>query len=143
MARKWFKRGSQRLHLSSKSRQSAGFTLIELLVAMFIGSIITSILLFLVVQLLQTSQRESARSDTQREMQMALDYIGRDLREAVYVYDGNCLASSPPSGSACKGLLSYLPATTASNLPVLAFWRVDPLPPGIDALCQKQRWGIL
>ncbi len=142
MARKWFKQGSQRLHGSSKRRKSAGFTLVELLVAMFIGGIITSILLFLVVQLLQTSQRESARSDTQREMQMALDYIGRDLREAVYVYDGNCLTSSSysyPSGSAaCNGLLkpSYLPDPGTNNLPVLAFWRVDPLPPKIDALCK-------
>ncbi|PSB17983.1 prepilin-type N-terminal cleavage/methylation domain-containing protein [Phormidesmis priestleyi ULC007] len=140
MARKWFKQGSQRLRLSSKRRKSAGFTLIELLVAMFIGGVITSILLFLVVQLLQTSQRESARSDTQREMQMALDYIGRDLREAVYVYDGNCLTNSAysyPSGSTCSGLLKYLPTAGADNLPVLAFWRVDPLPPDIDKLCQK------
>ena len=143
MASKWFKQRSQRLYLTSKGRKSAGFTLIELLVAMFIGGVITSILLFLVVQLLQTSQRESARSDTQREMQMALDYIGRDLREAVYVYDGNCLATTPPAGSTCKGLLSYLPSTvvngasSANSLPVLAFWRVDPLPLDIDKLCEK------
>ena len=143
MAKKWFKRGGQHLRLFSKRRKSAGFTLIELLVAMVIASIITSVLLFLVVQLLQTSQRESARSDTQREMQMALDYIGRDLREAVYVYDGNCLAATPtpPAGSSCTGLLKTdsLPATIstgANNLPVLAFWRVDPLPPKIDDLCK-------
>jgi len=142
MARKWFKQGSQHLRSFSKRRKSAGFTLIELLVAMVIGSIITSVLLFLVVQLLQTSQRESARSDTQREMQMAIDYIGRDLREAVYVYDGNCLAATPtpPAGSSCTGLLrpGSLPPTisTGNNLPVLAFWRVDPLPPAIDDLCK-------
>ena len=141
MARKWFKQGSQHLRSFSKRRKSAGFTLIELLVAMVIGSIITSVLLFLVVQLLQTSQRESARSDTQREMQMAIDYIGRDLREAVYVYDGNCLKASNPPGSACPGLLtpSYLPTSVSAgenNLPVLAFWRVDPLPLKIDDLCK-------
>ncbi|MCY7282911.1 MAG: prepilin-type N-terminal cleavage/methylation domain-containing protein, partial [Cyanobacteria bacterium CAN_BIN43] len=143
MASKWFKRGSHRLHLPSKSRKSAGLTLIELLVAMFIGGIITSILLFLVVQLLQTSQRESARSDTQREMQMALDYIGRDLREAVYVYDGACLTNNsysyPSTGNnnTCPGLLNYLaPAAGTKNLPILAFWRVDPLPPEIDKLCK-------
>jgi len=144
MARKWFKQGSQRLRLFSKGRKSAGFTLIELLVAMVIASIITSILLFLVVQLLQTSQRESARSDTQREMQMALDYIGRDVREAVYVYDGKCLVSSPPTDGSCTGLLkpgslpnAILPGAN-NNLPVLAFWRVDPLQnaPKIDDLCK-------
>ena len=144
MATKWFKQRNQRLCLSSKSRKLAGFTLIELLVAMFIGGVITSILLFLVVQLLQTSQRESARSDTQREMQMALDYIGRDLREAVYVYDGNCLKATPYSysvGKKCSGLrkAGYLPdgiSAGANNLPVLAFWRVDPLPQTIDNLCR-------
>ncbi len=143
MARKWFKQRSQHRRLFSNSHKSAGFTLIELLVAMVIASIITSVLLFLVVQLLQTSQRESARSDTQREMQMALDYIGRDLREAVYVYDGKCLVSSPPPDGSCTGLLktgylpaSTLPATGTNTLPVLAFWRVDPLPPAIDKLCQ-------
>jgi len=127
MAKKWFKRGGHHLRLFSKRRKSAGFTLIELLVAMVIASIITSVLLFLVVQLLQTSQRESARSDTQREMQMALDYIGRDLREAVYVYDGPGLLSKA----------TYLPAALkeGTNLPVLAFWRVDPLPPKVDKIC--------
>ena len=146
MARKWFKRGSQRLYLSSKSPKPTGFTLVELLVAMFIGSVITSILLLLVVQLLQTSQRESARSDTQREMQMALDYIGRDLREAVYVYDGNCLSASPSAASNCTGLLKtgYLPDNLrdANNLPVLAFWRVDPLPKNIDDLCVANAAGF-
>ncbi len=141
MARKWFKQRSQHRRLFSNSRKPAGFTLIELLVAMVIAGIITSVLLFLVVQLLQTSQRESGRSDTQREMQMALDYIGRDLREAVYVYDGKCLTSSAPADGTCSGLLTtgYLPATIsagANNLPVLAFWRVDPLPPTIDQLCK-------
>ena len=143
MARKWFKQASQRLHPPSKRHRSAGFTLIELLVAMFIGGVITSLLLFLVVQLLQTSQRESARSDTQREMQMALDYIGRDLREAVYVYDGQCLTdvshSYPSTGNnnTCPGLLNYLsPTAGTKNLPVLAFWRVDRLPPKIEDLCK-------
>ena len=143
MARKWFKQASQRLRPSSKRHKPAGFTLIELLVAMFIGGIITSMLLFLVVQLLQTSQRESARSDTQREMQMALDYIGRDLREAVYVYDGDCLTkgshSYPSTGNnnTCPGLLNYLSDAETKNLPVLAFWRVDPLPPNIEKLCES------
>jgi prepilin-type N-terminal cleavage/methylation domain-containing protein len=138
MARKWFKQRSQHLRLFFK-HHTAGFTLLELLVALFIGGIITSTLLFAVVELLQTNQREASRSDTQREMQMALDYIARDLREAVYVYDGNCLTATPPSGSSCRGLLNYLPdaiAKESTNLPVLAFWRLDPLPPGIEKLCR-------
>jgi hypothetical protein len=103
-------------------------------VALFIGGIITSLLLFTVVQLLQTNQREAARSDTQREIQMALDYIARDLREAVYVYDGKCLPANANfvAQATCPGILGVLPSKLSdaaeNNLPVLAFWRVDPLP---------------
>ncbi|NJR49725.1 MAG: prepilin-type N-terminal cleavage/methylation domain-containing protein [Leptolyngbyaceae cyanobacterium CSU_1_3] len=121
-----------------------GFTLVELLVALFIGGVIVTLLLFTVVQLLQTNQREAARSDTQREMQMALDYISRDLREAVYVYDANCLATptnfNPATLNTCPGLLPYLPAdiaTNAENLPVLAFWRVDALPQPLLDRCEN------
>ena len=111
-----------------------GFTLLELLIAMVIGSIIVSTLLYGVVNILQTDQRDASRSDTQRDMQMAMDYITRDVREATYVYgvtqdtitnpDGStsvapnkesCLydygTSSTTRGTSgkCTGLLNYLP----------------------------------
>jgi prepilin-type N-terminal cleavage/methylation domain-containing protein len=131
-----------------KLGSGAGFTLAELLVAMVIGSILSLSLLFTAVQLMGTNQREAARSDTQRELQSALDYIARDLREAVYVYDGECLLnrgdaslkslSNNPDDGKCPGLLGYLPPTLnqANNLPVLAFWRVDPLPTALENACR-------
>jgi prepilin-type N-terminal cleavage/methylation domain-containing protein len=121
-----------------------GFTLIELLVALFIGSVITGALLFMVVKLLETNQREAARSDTQREVQMAVDYISRDLREAVYVYDGNCLVADSTTVNTsqnCTGLLNYLPAPIASGtstLPVLAFWKVEDLPQKLKDACSNK-----
>jgi prepilin-type N-terminal cleavage/methylation domain-containing protein len=138
-------------------KHSKGFTLIELLVAMLVGGIITTILLSLVVGLLQTNQREASRSETQRETQMALDYIARDLREAVYVYDGTCLIDqvTPPiqfqdpvsnqiTQRTCRGLLNFLPPTVAgigtgnaSTKPVLAFWKVEDLPKPLQELCQR------
>lgn len=137
MFRLFFK---QRLQLDFALRKSriAGFTLIELLVAMLIGGMISSALLFLVVQLLQTNLREAARSDTQRDLQGAIDYITRDLREAVYVYDGRCL-DDPTNTTECPGLKNYLPARISratDNVPVLAFWRVDPIPPGLETACE-------
>lgn len=134
---------------TSKQKQNTGFTLIELLVALFIGSVITGALLFMVVKLLETNQREAARSDTQREVQMAVDYISRDLREAVYVYDGDCLVTdsaalhpTPPDPDApnCTGLLTYLPepikgGSGTSTLPVLAFWKVEDLPQKLKDIC--------
>jgi prepilin-type N-terminal cleavage/methylation domain-containing protein len=118
----------------------AGFTLIELLVALIIGSIITILMLGFTVQLMTNNQREGSRSDTQREMQAAIDYINRDVREAVYVYDGECLRPNgeKPSGAAkCPGILKYLPTqlNSATNLPVLAFWRLDPLPANLLTSC--------
>jgi prepilin-type N-terminal cleavage/methylation domain-containing protein len=126
---------------STTDDRSSGFTLIELLVALIVGAIITTLVLGFTVSLMRNNQRESSRSNTQREVQAAIDYINRDVREAVYVYDGECLRSRGVKTSAvaptlqddantCRGLLDYLPdqLNTATNLPVLAFWRLDPLP---------------
>ena len=84
----------QWLWLFRRRSSAKGFTLIELLVALLIGGIISSALLYGVVELLQTNQRESSRAETQREMQLALDYISSELREAVFVYDGGCLVGT-------------------------------------------------
>jgi prepilin-type N-terminal cleavage/methylation domain-containing protein len=124
------------------SGHTAGFTLVELLVALIVSTIMVTILLGSAVQLMGTNQREAARSDTQRDVQAALDYIARDMREAVYVYDGDCLKTAgtkvitaatttpPVTEVRCPGILDRLPTqlNDTDNLPVLAFWRVDPLP---------------
>ena len=141
-----------------------GFTLLELLIAMVIASIIVSTLLYGVVNILQTDQRDASRSDTQRDMQMAMDYIARDVREATYVYgvtqdttinpDGttslgpkqSCLydygAASLKRGTdgKCTGLLNYLPKflTTGQNRPVLAFWKAESLPSTMQASCKTK-----
>ena len=130
---RWFRRSNRR-------RPTAGFTLIELLIAMFIGSIITSVLLYGVVELLKTNQRESSRAETQREMQLALDYISAELRQAVFVYDGGCLSGAgtfPANGAGCPGVTNFLPTSISSGSasPVLAFWRVDELPQTLISRC--------
>lgn len=124
-------------------KKTAGFTLIELLVSIVLGSAIVAGLMSLVLELMTTDARETARSETQREMQMALDYISRDLREAVYVYDGACLAgkdvrgrngSAKALGSQCPGIFQSLrPNDSSANqsTPILAFWKLDPLPEGM------------
>jgi prepilin-type N-terminal cleavage/methylation domain-containing protein len=141
------------LSLRLKGGEVKGFTLLELLAAMLIGSIITFLMLAGVINLMGTNQKEAAKSDTQRDTQAAIDYISRDLREAIYVYDGRCLTStgtvgdrveipSPKVGeqpSYCSALLKFLPASinSANQLPVLAFWRVDPLPQPLKTVCIK------
>ncbi len=136
----------KRLWAAYRKRQQAGFTLIELLVAMFIGGIITVSLLALVVQLVDVNQRDSARSETQRDMQAAMNYISQELREAVFVYDGDCLQGTATITATnytteCPGLLNYIPSglstanTAYTPIPVLAFWRADPLPQGLLQAC--------
>lgn len=134
-----------------------GFTLLELLISMIISSIVVSTLLALVVNILQTNQRDASRSDTQRDMQMAMDYVARDVQEAVYVYgvtqetntDGtlgpkeSCLfrygdALVRGQSSKCTGLLSFLPdfLTSPTNTPVLAFWKPETLPSSMRTACR-------
>lgn len=106
-----------------------GFTLLELLVSMIISSIVVSGLLYLVVEIMGANQRDASRSDTQRDLQMAMDYIARDVREATFVYgvtqatkaDGtldtkeSCLYAYSDAlvrgqSSKCTGLLSFFAA---------------------------------
>jgi prepilin-type N-terminal cleavage/methylation domain-containing protein len=100
-----------------------GFTLIELLVAVIIGSVILTTLLYIVVELLQINRREDVLTQTQQDMRRAIDYITRDVGEAVFVY------ASP---AAVVGQLSDLPAGAT---PVLAFWRLDPVNTGAIPAC--------
>lgn len=117
----------------SVQRRISGFTLVELLVGTVIAGIAVSGLLYMVTRLLQTNQQQSAQSETQRDMQTALDYINSELRSAVYVYSGDCIYSATPP-AACSGLVNYIPAQT-SSIPILAFWKLDPLPKPVQDTC--------
>jgi prepilin-type N-terminal cleavage/methylation domain-containing protein len=124
----------KRLRAFFKRSQKSGFTLLELLVAMFIAGLIIIGLLALSAQITEANQRDAGRSQIQQDMQSALDYIAQDLREAVFVYNGDCL-----NGNAqCPGLVNYLTPKmkdATKRTPVLAFWRTSPLPDKIRRLC--------
>ncbi len=134
-----------RLGRSPRSRNQ-GFTLTELLVVMMIAGGIISGLMYLVIELMTADQRESARTTTQQEMQMAMDYIGAELREAIYVYEGNCLNSAGEGNlnapdtqpSFCPGLYNHLPASitpTNNSYPIVAFWKQQQLPSAVRQAC--------
>lgn len=110
-----------------------GFTLIELLIVTIIAGGIISGLMYIVVELTGLDQRESSLTETQREMQLALDYISTELREAVFVYTGECLAGQGD----CSGLINYLPPqlSAGGNIPVIAFWKHQPIPAPIRTIC--------
>ncbi|MGF1497951.1 MAG: PilW family protein [Elainellaceae cyanobacterium] len=126
------------------TEQNRGFTLIELLVVVIIAGGIVSGLMYLVVELLTADQKDSSRNQTQQEMQMAMDYIAAELRQAVYVYDDSCMGSTVPNGlepgeaGYCPGLLNHLPTSLApanGNYPIVAFWKQQPIPDTVKATC--------
>jgi len=108
---------------------SLGFTLLELMIVMAIAGVVMSGLLSLIYQLLNIDQQENARNELQRELQLALNYITADLREAVFVYDGSPNQLGNRTSPAFREgfstqffVLGGQPAT-----PVLAFWKSDGL----------------
>jgi prepilin-type N-terminal cleavage/methylation domain-containing protein len=130
----------QRFWFSSRTNQSKGFTLLELLVVTIIAGGIVSGLMYIVVDLMKVDQREASKNETQREMQLSLDYISTELRDAVYVYDGATIGvdtvNAPPRRNG-QSLLDFLPPalTASNNVPVIAFWKQEPFPPAIKAAC--------
>jgi prepilin-type N-terminal cleavage/methylation domain-containing protein len=118
--------------LLKSRRNSRGFTLIELLVTLIVGSIIVGGLLYLVIELLQVNRREEVLTRTQQDMQRALDYISRDVREAVYVYPQPTAVVDPDTPPvATDTLLAQLTGSLPTGAePILAFWRFDPVDVG-------------
>lgn len=124
------KSGLKRLWGASRYSRTQGFTLLELLIVTAIGAGIVSGLMFIVVQLMETDQREASRSETQREMQMAIDYISAELREAIFVYTGSQLQTLVTG--------NYLPTsvTNGGSVPVLAFWKQQEFPEVAKNFCK-------
>lgn len=130
------------LRQSTSSKERAkGFTLIELLVVVLIAGGIISGLMYLVVELLTADRVEAARTQTQQEMQMSLDYISTELRQAVYVYNEDCVSNArvgaPGDSDFCPGLYNHIPAelSDAEERPILAFWKQQQLPSTIRNAC--------
>lgn len=126
----------QRFWFSSRRGDNIkGFTLLELLVTTAIAGGIVSGLLFIVVQLMSVDQRESSQSETQREMQLALNYISTEMRDAVYVYTGTALAADPGRRNG-QSLTDFLPTNLVTNsFPVVAFWKQQPFPDAVRLAC--------
>jgi prepilin-type N-terminal cleavage/methylation domain-containing protein len=96
---------------SKNFTKNQGFTLIELLVAMILAVLVLTPLLGFMINLLDNERREQAKSNSEQEVQLALDYISQDLQQAIYIYDAKGINS----------IKDQLPNKT-DRTPVLVFW---------------------
>ncbi|MBD2693194.1 hormogonium polysaccharide secretion pseudopilin HpsC [Anabaena catenula] len=110
------------------NNQVDGFTLIELLIALTMAFLILTPLLGLVVNIANTDQKEQAKATSEQEIQTAMDFITRDLQQAVYIYDDRGVEKTNnttfPLESGIKDSLPVVP----NGLPVLVFWKREIVP---------------
>lgn len=99
--------------LLNKTKTKGGFTLPELLITLVIAGIITSSLLGAIVQIFEHDKRERVLSETQKDTQMALNYIAEDLRQSIFIYANN------------EDISPYLP--NFGSKPILVFWKLKQL----------------
>ncbi|MBS9388184.1 MAG: hormogonium polysaccharide secretion pseudopilin HpsC [Dolichospermum sp. WA123] len=94
--------------------KSGGFTLVELLVALAMSSVIITLLLQFMISVITTDSDEEIKINSEQEIQIALDYISRDLQQAIYIYDADGI-------NAIKPQLRY--PNDDTKAPILVFWK--------------------
>jgi len=132
-----------------QSNKTGGFTLIELLVAVVLAFLVIAPLLGFMVNIMQTDRNEQAKANSEQEIQAALDYISRDLQQAVYIYDQDALTTPHAPLGSPSGIKDQIPPDSGaidgcpsgtSCVPVLAFWKLEnmqevvPINNGTDCL---------
>jgi hypothetical protein len=90
-------------------------TLVELLVGSIMAFLIITPMLGFVVDMLNTDRREQVKSNTEQDIQAAVDFIAQDLSQAIYIYDqAGITAINTPT--------TQLPSP-ANGTPILVFWK--------------------
>ncbi|MEH2154133.1 hormogonium polysaccharide secretion pseudopilin HpsC [Nostoc sp.] len=116
---------STQLKPSQKQNKNSGFTLIELLVGMLIAFLVITPLLGFMISVLNTDGQEQAKANSEQEIKAALDYITRDLQQAIYIYDATgiaCLSGTVDASTCPNASTNQLPSPTG-GVPVLVFWK--------------------
>lgn len=121
----------RRYYRKLRPKKPLGFTLIELLIGMILAFLVMAPMLGFMVNLLESDNAEQAKSTTEQEVQASLDYIARDLQQAIYIYDNTDRAKNPVT----PGILDFpikseippskpAPGCKDSKCkPILAFWK--------------------
>src|SRR4028119_5587 len=80
---------------SVPAKTEQGMTLVELLVGSIMAFLIITPMLAFVVDMLNTDRREQVKSNTEQDIQAAVDFIAQDLSQAIYIYDNRALNGPP------------------------------------------------
>ncbi|MEG4210843.1 hormogonium polysaccharide secretion pseudopilin HpsC [Microcoleus sp. S13_B4] len=109
---------------SGPAQIDKGMTLVELLVGAIMAFLIITPMLSFVVDMLNTDRREQVKSNTEQDLQAAVDFIAQDLSQAIYIYDNNpaltITATTTPTG--IPAITTQLPSVS-NGTPVLVFWK--------------------
>ena len=112
---------------SGPAQTEKGMTLVELLVGAIMAFLIITPMLAFVVDMLNTDRREQVKSNTEQDVQAALDFLAQDLSQAIYIYDNNSTLTSTPTSTATgiPALLAgnFIPAENPTQTPILVFWK--------------------
>ncbi|MEG4968334.1 hormogonium polysaccharide secretion pseudopilin HpsC [Microcoleus sp. B5-C4] len=105
---------------SGPPQTEKGMTLVELLVGAIMAFLIITPMLGFVVDMLNTDRREQVKSNTEQDVQAALDFIAQDLSQAIYIYDNRAINGPPGPNEQLVG--PQLPPN-ANGTPILVFWK--------------------
>lgn len=129
-----------RFQINNRLRKNAGFTLIELLVGMILAAIVITPLLSFMNNILATERQEQAKTNTEQQIQSAINYIAQDLKQAVYIYDADGLNNiSSLASDTTSGIKDQIPPlapapgcdATLTCTPILVFWKREFQPDAI------------
>ena len=102
---------------SKLAQTEKGMTLVELLVGSIMAFLIITPMLAFVVDMLNTDRREQVKSNTEQDIQAAVDFIAQDLSQAIYIYDNDATTGIPELTKQ-----NFIP-TEAGKTPILVFWK--------------------
>jgi type II secretory pathway pseudopilin PulG len=100
---------------SGPAQTDKGMTLVELLVGSIMAFLIITPMLAFVVDMLNTDRREQVKSNTEQDLQAAVDFIAQDLSQAIYIYD--------QAGITATATKLPDPPTNTTVTPILVFWK--------------------
>jgi len=102
---------------SGQAQTEKGMTLVELLVGSIMAFLIITPMLAFVVDMLNTDRREQVKSNTEQDLQAAVDFIAQDLSQAIYIYDQAGITAINPATKLPP------PPTNTTGTPILVFWK--------------------